>query len=122
MAIVVNWKDLRVIEDGCGGQIFKVLDSDNSRLGLEVAMCIFQPGETALLHYHKVMEEIYFVLEGSGEVELDGKWYAVGPEDAIAVPINTKHRMRNTSKTNSLRFLSLNAPGWQQEDMIVLPS
>lgn len=118
----VNWRKLNRIEDGCGGEIYKILDIDNSGLlSVEIAMCVFRPGEVANLHYHKLMEEIYFVVEGEGEIELNGKLHKLKSEDAVAIPVNTKHRMRNTSKTKELRFLSINSPHWQAQDMIILP-
>jgi len=33
-------------------------------------------------HYYKVTEELYFMLEGAGEVELDGERRVVGLGDA----------------------------------------
>ena len=107
------------MENGCGGIIYKVLDIENSGLkGAEIAMCVFSPGEVADLHYHKVMEEIYFFIEGEGEIELDGIWHRVKAEDAVAIPVNTKHRIRNSSIEKPLRFLSINSPFWREDDMI----
>ncbi len=63
----------KIIEDGCGGVIYNILDISNSGLSsLEIAMCIFNPGELAELNYHTVMQEIYFIIEGEGEVEMNG--------------------------------------------------
>lgn len=120
MINIVNWKELDRIEDGCGGVIYKILDIDNSGLkNIEIAMCIFEPGEIANLHYHEKMEEIYFVLEGEGEIELNGEWHRIKAEDSIAIPVGIKHRMRNKSEDNILKFLSFNSPEWQQFDMII---
>jgi quercetin dioxygenase-like cupin family protein len=40
-------------------------------------------------HYHKVAEELYFMLEGAGEIELDGERRTFGPGDAILLPPGT---------------------------------
>jgi mannose-6-phosphate isomerase-like protein (cupin superfamily) len=118
---IANWKDIDTIEDGCGGTIYKILNIENSDLSrIEIVMCLFPPGEVAHLHYHKVMEEIYFIIEGDGEIELDGKWHTVQPEDSVAIPPNMKHRMRNVSTDKTLRFLSVNSPEWRQNDMIIV--
>ena len=37
-------------------------------------------------HYHAHTEEIYFVLEGEGELEIDGEWTRVAPGDAALIP------------------------------------
>ncbi len=116
---ILNWKKINSIEDGCGGLIYKVLDIDNADLkNVEVAMCLFSPEETAELHYHKIMEEIYFILAGEGEIELDGIWSKVKEEDCIAIPVGVKHRIKNISKKKQLKFLSINSPHWQADDMI----
>ena len=48
---------MNIIEDGCGGVIYKIFDIYNSGLSrFEVAMCVFAPGEQAMLHYHDGME------------------------------------------------------------------
>ncbi|MDQ7786732.1 MAG: cupin domain-containing protein [Thermodesulfovibrionales bacterium] len=119
--MIINWQVLNKIEDGCGGIIYKILDTENSELqNVEIALCIFSPGEIANLHYHNKLEEIYFILDGEGEIEIDGKWHRVRPEDSIAIPIGKKHRMRNTSNKKMLRFLSINSPSWQISDMILI--
>lgn len=117
--MITNWKKTNTIEDGCGGIIYKILDVDNSELkNVEIAMCVFSPGEIADLHYHEVMEEIYFFIEGEGEIELDGIWHKVKAEDAVAIPVKKKHRIRNSSIEKPLRFLSVNSPFWREDDMI----
>lgn len=119
MANVINWQDNKVLEDGCGGLIYKVIDVENSHVrNVEIAMCIFNPDEMADLHYHDIMEEIYFFIEGEGEIELNGKWHKVKAEDSVAIPVKTKHRIHNTSKDKPLRFLSINSPHWRETDMI----
>jgi len=34
-------------------------------------------------HYHKLSEEFYFILEGQGEIEIDGERQPAQPGDAI---------------------------------------
>ncbi len=116
---IINWKDNKIIEDGCRGVIYKILDVKNSGLkNVEVLMCIFSPGEVADIHYHSVMKEIYFIIEDDAEIEIDGTWHKIKAEDSIAIPINTKHRMRNTSENKALKFLSINSPHWRKDNMI----
>lgn len=119
MGKVINWKDLNRIEDGCGGVVYKILDNENSGLkNIEIAMCIFSPGEVANLHYHEKMEEIYFIIEGEGMIEIDGKWHPIKTEDSVAIPIGVRHRVKNINNDQPLRFLSSNSPEWQAMDMI----
>ena len=120
---IINWAEINTIEDGCGGVIYKILDIANSGLrNVEIAMCIFSPGEMAELHYHDVMEEIYFFIEGEGQIELNDSWHKVKAEDSVPIPVKTKHRVHNTSKDKPLRFLSVNSPHWRDNDMIRVAS
>ena len=64
-------------------------------------------------HYHKVAEELYFILEGGGEIELDGERRMVGPGDAILIPSGTWHAIM---ATEPLRFLCCCAPPYTHED------
>ena len=123
MIKITNWKILNQIEDGCGGVIYKILGAIDSGLkNVEISMCIFGPGEIAETHYHNLMEEIYFVIEGHGEIEIDNKWHRVKAEDCIAIPSKALHRIRNSSKELPLRFLSINSPQWSDDDMIRVKS
>jgi len=123
MSIVINWRETRLLEDGCGGSIYKVVDTDNSALiDLEMAMCTFAPSEVSMRHHHNRIEEIYFFLEGDAEIRIDETWKTVGSDDAVAIPRGVSHQIRNKSPTNNLRFLSVNSPRWLSEDMIIDPA
>ena len=64
-------------------------------------------------HYHKIAEELYFILEGAGEIELDGERRMVGPGDAILIPPGAWHTI---TATEPLRFLCCCAPPYTHED------
>jgi mannose-6-phosphate isomerase-like protein (cupin superfamily) len=65
-------------------------------------------------HYHRESEELYYVLEGSGELELDSERAAVGPGDAILIPPGAWHRI--VASDRPLRFLCCCAPPYRHED------
>jgi mannose-6-phosphate isomerase-like protein (cupin superfamily) len=46
----------------------------------------------AQTHYHKRLTEIYYVLGGEGEMELDGQRHPVQPGDAILIKPGCRHR------------------------------
>jgi mannose-6-phosphate isomerase-like protein (cupin superfamily) len=48
--------------------------------------------QDAVTHYHKVATEYYIVLEGEGEVELDGVRYPARPMSAFLVKPGCRHR------------------------------
>ena len=64
-------------------------------------------------HYHKASEEFYFILEGSGEMELDGETRRVGPGDAVLIPPGARHTIVALSP---LRMLCCCAPPYSHDD------
>ena len=53
------------------------------------------------------MEELYFILESAGEVQLDGERRMVGPLNAILIPSGAWHTITaNRAATLSLLLLA----------------
>ena len=73
------------------------------------------PGQATQRHYHRRAEEIYFVLEGAGEMELDGDRRDVGPGDAVLIPPGSWHQITATAP---LRFLCCCAPPYADDDTL----
>jgi mannose-6-phosphate isomerase-like protein (cupin superfamily) len=48
--------------------------------------------DEALAHYHKVATEVYVILDGEGEVELDGVRYPARPMSAFLIRPGCRHR------------------------------
>lgn len=72
-------------------------------------------GTSTVRHYHRVAEEIYFILEGSGQMEIDGIVRPVGPGDAILIPPGAWHEITADAE-DRLRFLCACAPPYRHED------
>ena len=68
------------------------------------------PGKRAFpLHCHRVNEEMFFILEGSGEVRIGSERHAIRAGDVIACPPSgpdTAHQIINTG-TSELRYLAV---------------
>jgi mannose-6-phosphate isomerase-like protein (cupin superfamily) len=73
------------------------------------------PGQATRSHYHGVTEEIYVILEGSGEVEVDGDRTPVGPGDAVLIPPRAWHQIQ-AGPESEIRFLCCSAPAYRDED------
>jgi mannose-6-phosphate isomerase-like protein (cupin superfamily) len=80
-----------------------------------LAEATLPPGGATQRHYHAESEEIYYVVEGSGEIELDGERAGVGPGDAILIPPSAWHRI-TAAPEGPLRFLCCCAPPYRHED------
>ena len=70
-------------------------------------------GQVTQRHYHGRTEEIYFVLTGEGEMELDGERTLVGAGDAVLIPAGARHEIRAVT---DLRFLCCCAPPYSDDD------
>ncbi len=63
---------------------------------LVVSITILHPGKHTTGHSHPV-GEVYFFVEGEGEIELDGKRQRVKSKDVIPIKPDEFHRVYNTS-------------------------
>jgi mannose-6-phosphate isomerase-like protein (cupin superfamily) len=78
-----------------------------------LAEATLEPGQATERHYHARTEEIYFLLEGEGEMEVDGERRLVGPGEAVLIPAGAWHQIRAETP---LRFLCCCAPPYSHED------
>lgn len=67
--------------------------------------------EDSKVHYHKKLTEIYVVLEGVGEMELDGEIVPVEPMTAIFIKPGCRHRA-----IGKMRILNVVIPPFEPED------
>lgn len=62
------------------------------------------------LHSHRVNEEMFFIVEGGGEVRIGDEAFAVKKGDIIACPAGgpeTAHQLINTSETEEMKVLAV---------------
>ncbi len=68
------------------------------------------PGKRAFpVHCHRVNEEMFYVIHGTGEVRIGANVYPLRPGDIVACPaggVETAHQIVNTG-TEELRFLAV---------------
>jgi mannose-6-phosphate isomerase-like protein (cupin superfamily) len=51
------------------------------------------PGTSSQEHYHTVAEEVYYVLEGRGGVNVDGETRSIGPGDVLVIVPGQRHKI-----------------------------
>ena len=97
-----------------GSTIRSILDRTNAPVEKQsLAEAAVAAGGATQRHYHKCSEELYFILEGRGRMEIDGETRAVQPGDAILIPPGAWHTI---AATETLRFLCCCAPPYAHED------
>ncbi len=99
-----------------GSAIRVLLDARvGGALKQSLAEATLEPGQATQRHYHALTEEIYVILEGGGEMEVDGERGAVRPGDAVLIPPGARHQIRAGAE-GELRFLCCCAPAYSDED------
>ena len=65
-----------------------------------------EPGKMQFLHNHE-QEQCYYIISGSGIMFIDDQEKEVHSGDAIFIPSNAKHGIKNIGRT-SLKYLTAN--------------
>ena len=105
-------------------EAFTTLDGSTIRVLLDavaggaanqsLAEAALAPGEETQRHYHAATEEIYVLLAGSAEMEVEGDRSSVAPGDAVLIPAGARHQIR--AGEAGVRFLCCCAPPYSDED------
>jgi uncharacterized cupin superfamily protein len=111
---IVNLSDLEYKEWQRGRKYAGRMGEIAERIGgekLGYSITAIAPGKRAFpRHCHHVNEEMFFVLEGEGELRLGDKSYPVRKGDFICCPAGgpeTAHQFINTMETGELKFLGV---------------
>ncbi|MFN2272533.1 MAG: cupin domain-containing protein [Anaerolineae bacterium] len=80
---------------------------------LAITLVEMEPGGVQHIHSHKP-EQMYYILEGSGVMSVDGEQRQVQAGDCIYYPPFAKHGLENTGGT-VLRYLSAASPSFTAE-------
>ena len=72
------------------------------------------PGRATQRHYHARSEEIYLIVEGGGELEVDGDRRRVSVGDAILIPPGASHEL--SAGDRGVRLLCCCVPPYSDND------
>ena len=84
-------------------------------LGCSIAHAIVPVGEETLPHKLAKSAELYYILQGSGEMHIDDEEAPVREGQIVLIPPGARQYIRNTGPGN-LVFLAIVAPKWQADD------
>ena len=116
MLEIINQRTAVPFTTADGSTIRELLAHRNSSIRQQsLAEARLAPGQSTTPHHHKVTEEIYYILNGTAEMTLNSDTQVVGPGDAIAIPPNARHTIKNTGR-EELVFLCTCAPGYEPSD------
>ena len=102
-----------------GSEIRELLAHRNSVIRNQtLAEARLPPGKSSTPHYHVRTEEIYYILEGTGRMQIGQSVRGVVAGDAIAIPPGSVHQISNTGP-DTLKFLCCCAPGYEHDDTVL---
>ena len=111
---VLHLADQKPFTTKDGSTIRSILDRTNAPVEKQsLAEARVPAGSSTQRHFHKLAEEFYFILEGAGEMEIDGETRTVRSGDAILIPAGAWHTI---TARETLRFLCCCAPPYAHED------
>lgn len=99
-------------EERC--HILEIVNSPESE-NCSLAQARVEVGVTTAWHTLQDADEIYYILQGSGEMEIESNFKRILKKgEAVLIPKNQKQRIRNMGDVD-LIFLCVCAPRWQEE-------
>jgi len=84
----------------------------------EVFIVVLEPGEAPPMHRHDDTEQIFYIIEGEGLLEIGGETekYAVKAGDSVRIPVSTDHRI-HCQGDKPLRYFAVDCfPGGRPTD------
>ena len=109
---VVNVDDVEPMTFGNGGRFegqFRWVSQKNGAVKLGYNLVTLAPGKTSFpYHYHRGIEEAFFILEGTGLLRQDGEEYPLRPGDVVSCPAgeSSAHQITNDSEAD-LKYLAI---------------
>ena len=116
---VKNIADITPFATKDGSEIRELLAHRNSCIRKQsLAEARLPGGGSTTRHHHVETEEIYYILEGEGEMQTGDQVRRVAVGDAVAIPPGVVHQITNTTD-GVLKFLCCCAPAYEHEDTVL---
>jgi mannose-6-phosphate isomerase-like protein (cupin superfamily) len=105
--MIAQFEDIEAVKCPCGFSRRAFVSPDNSL----ATMHIVDIEEDARVHFHKKLTEVYLILEGEGNMELDGRMVPVKPFTAVFIKPGCRHRA-----VGKMRIVNVSIPAFDPED------
>ena len=105
--MIAHFDEIDAVKCPCGFAKRAFACPDNST----ATMHIVDIRADSRVHYHKKLTEIYLILEGSGQMELDGEKIPVEPFTAIFIKPGCRHRA-----VGKMRIVNVCIPPFDTKD------
>jgi len=116
---IVNRNEVEAFITKDGSEIREILAPRNSSLrNQSLAEARVSRGKATIRHCHIESEEIYYILQGKGQIGVEGEAREVTEGDGIAIMPGQSHRIWNTG-VEDLVFLCYCSPSYSDEDTVL---
>lgn len=114
--IIRRLKDCERFISGDGAILRELLHAEKGdfKFRYSLAHAIVKPGKITKPHKLKTAE-VYYIMQGSGAMYIDGETSKVKKGDAIYIPPHAVQYIKNTG-AEDLVFLCIVDPAWRKED------
>ena len=114
--IIVNRATAHVLHTPHNSEIRPLMDRTTSAIErCSLAEEMLPAGASVGRHYHVETEEIYYILDGTGEMRIDDETREVTTGDCILIPRGCTHSLRNTG-ADTMRLLLVCGPAYSVAD------
>jgi mannose-6-phosphate isomerase-like protein (cupin superfamily) len=90
---------------------------DTGKFG-QIVLISLRKGEDLGDETHLKIDELYYVVDGEGEIKIDGKTYPFEEDVMVLVPAGAKHDVINTGKGDLKLFAMFTSPVYPENEMI----
>ena len=95
-SVIIKLDEIQALDRGGGVRTWPlVVRTRLPQAAFTTGMSVYPEGKGAPMHCHNCAEQVT-LLEGSGEVEVDGKVTSLVPYDTTYIPAGRMHCFRNT--------------------------
>ena len=110
----MNQTDYISLENRPWGKFYVLQETSNYKIKrIEV-----KGGHRLSYQYHNKRSEVWIIIEGEGNICLDGKYKKCKKNDTILIPQGMKHRIENNG-TDKIVFIEIQTGEYFGEDDIV---
>jgi len=106
--VIRDFGEVEPVRCSCGWVRRALTGEHNDRLSVHVV----DIEADSKAHFHKTLTETYYVLEGTGRIELDDQAYDIHPGMVIHIGVGTRHRA-----VGRLKILNIVTPPFDSDDV-----
>ena len=120
--LVRKLKECEEFTAGDGTILRELLHPDKQPLALRysLAHAIVPVGQTSIPH-SLTTSEVYYIIQGQGEMHIDEETQRIEPGDAVYIPPNARQYVHNCGD-EPLVFVCMVDPAWRVEDETIYNS